>query len=148
MACQAMCPSLKVRMCCADIGMSLWMGSSQHHFFFVLCLSFLRRPFSVSDVMSDRVAAFVARAEVADADDSALQNELPRLADVFSIGQLLRTVVVRLDDDGKNKRIELTLRPSIVNRGWSPDAVQVGMVVYGAVKSVEGTAVFDFEDKQ
>jgi hypothetical protein len=94
---------------------------------------------TVSDVMSDRVAAFVARAEVADADDGALQNELPRLADVFSIGQLLRTVVVRLDDDGKNKRIELTLRPSIVNRGWSLDAVQVGMVVYGAIKSVEGT---------
>jgi hypothetical protein len=91
--------------------------------------------------MADLVSDYVSRADD-DADDdssSSAANELPRLADMFSIGQLVRSVIVRLESEGATRRIELTLRSTIVNRGWAADTVQPGMVVYGAIKSVEGT---------
>jgi hypothetical protein len=89
--------------------------------------------------MADRVSDYVARADDdADDDSAAAANELPRLADMFSVGQLVRSVIVRLESEGSTRRIELTLRPTIVNRGWAADTVQPGMVVYGAVKSIEG----------
>jgi rRNA biogenesis protein RRP5 len=98
----------------------------------------------VSDVMADRVAAFVAKADESDESDDEengdkkQEDELPRLADLFRLGQLVRCVIVRLDDDGANKRIELTLRASVVNRGLQSDSIQPGSVIYGAIKSIEG----------
>lgn len=89
--------------------------------------------------MADRVSDYVSRADDdADDDSAAAANELPCLADMFSVGQLVRSVIVRLESEGSSRRIELTLRPTIVNRGWAADTVQPGMVVYGAIKSIEG----------
>jgi hypothetical protein len=92
--------------------------------------------------MSDRVAEFVAQAET-DADNDS-SHELPRLSDMFVVGQLLRSVIVRLETEGANRRIDLTLRASVVNRGWSSESVLPGMVMYGAVKSIEGNLKTNF----
>lgn len=92
----------------------------------------------VSDVMADRVAEYVERG---DDDDDASSSELPSLASIFSRGQLVRCVIVRLDSEGAARRIELTLRASVVNRGWSAEVVQPGTVMYGAIKSIEGVSL-------
>lgn len=62
---------------------------------------------------------------------------LPR---IFHIGQLVSCVVLQLDDDKKEKgkrRIWLSLRLSLLHKGFTLDALQEGMVLTAYVKSIE-----------
>ncbi|WZY95790.1 rRNA biogenesis protein RRP5 [Brassica napus] len=66
------------------------------------------------------------------------ENEL--LRDIFSVGQLVPCFVLQLDDDKKEagkRKIWLSLRLSLLHKGFSLDSFQPGMVVTASVKSVE-----------
>ncbi|KAH0904854.1 hypothetical protein HID58_044357 [Brassica napus] len=66
------------------------------------------------------------------------ENEL--LRDIFSVGQLVPCIVLQLDDDKKEagkRKIWLSLRLSLLHKGFSLDSFQPGMVVTANVKSVE-----------
>ncbi|CAH8356759.1 unnamed protein product [Eruca vesicaria subsp. sativa] len=66
------------------------------------------------------------------------ENEL--LRDIFSVGQLVPCIVLQLDDDKKEagkRKIWLSLRLSLLHKGFSLDSFQPGMVVSANVKSVE-----------
>ncbi|XP_027934864.1 rRNA biogenesis protein RRP5 isoform X1 [Vigna unguiculata] len=62
------------------------------------------------------------------------------LSGVFNVGQLVSCVVLKLDDDNKEKgrrKIWLSLRLSLVHKNYNLDAVQEGMVLAAYVKSIE-----------
>ncbi|KAJ0242497.1 S1 domain-containing protein [Hirschfeldia incana] len=66
------------------------------------------------------------------------ENEL--LRDIFSVGQLVPCIVLQLDDDKKEagkRKIWLSLRLSLLHKGFILDSFQPGMVVSANVKSVE-----------
>ncbi|GKV41870.1 hypothetical protein SLEP1_g49347 [Rubroshorea leprosula] len=83
---------------------------------------------------------------VADAFDPVFSNEddvdkedsfLPT---IFYVGQLVACVVLNLDDDKKEsgkRKIWLSLRLSLLHKGFTLDAIQEGMVLTGYVKSIE-----------
>ncbi|TKW31046.1 hypothetical protein SEVIR_2G079200v4 [Setaria viridis] len=62
-------------------------------------------------------------------------------AEVVHVGQLVPCIVLRVDDDRKegkvNRRVWLSLRLSQLYKGLSLDALQEGMVLAAQVKSVE-----------
>ncbi|KAL6845670.1 hypothetical protein ACP4OV_024493 [Aristida adscensionis] len=62
-------------------------------------------------------------------------------AEVVHVGQLVPCVVLRVDDDKKegkvNRRVWLSLRLSLLYKGLSLDALQEGMVLAAQVKSIE-----------
>lgn len=67
----------------------------------------------------------------------AAGNVLPRL---FQAGQLVACIVLQLDDDKKEKgkgKIWLSLRLSLLHKGFTFDSVQEGMVLSSYVKSIE-----------
>ncbi|XP_027363474.1 rRNA biogenesis protein RRP5 [Abrus precatorius] len=62
------------------------------------------------------------------------------LSGVFCVGQLVSCVVLRLDDDKKEKgsrKIWLSLRLSLLHKNYNLDVVQEGMVLAAYVKSIE-----------
>ncbi|CAH2053972.1 unnamed protein product [Thlaspi arvense] len=66
------------------------------------------------------------------------ENEL--LRDIFSVGQLVPCIVLQVDDDKKEagkRKVWLSLRLSLLHKGFSLDSFQPGMVVSANVKSVE-----------
>ncbi|CAN6171331.1 unnamed protein product [Urochloa humidicola] len=81
-----------------------------------------------------------------DVCDIALQqnrkdSENSICAEVVHVGQLVPCIVLRVDDDKKegkvNRRVWLSLRLSQLYKGLSLDALQEGMVLTAQVKSVE-----------
>ncbi|KAM0896444.1 hypothetical protein ACQ4PT_023189 [Festuca glaucescens] len=68
-------------------------------------------------------------------------NEDSLCAEVVHVGQQVPCMVLRVDDDKKegkvNKRVWLSLRLSRIYKGLSLDAIQEGMVLTAQVKSVE-----------
>ncbi|KAK7354984.1 hypothetical protein VNO80_14229 [Phaseolus coccineus] len=62
------------------------------------------------------------------------------LTGVFNVGQLVSCVVLRLDDDSKERgrrKIWLSLRLSLLHENYNLDVVQEGMVLAAYVKSIE-----------
>ncbi|KAE9590105.1 putative ribosomal protein S1 [Lupinus albus] len=62
------------------------------------------------------------------------------LSTVFSVGQLVSCVVLKLDDDKREKgtrKIWLSLRLSLLHKNFNLDVVQAGMVLAAYVKSIE-----------
>ncbi|KAK7278792.1 hypothetical protein RJT34_23828 [Clitoria ternatea] len=62
------------------------------------------------------------------------------LSSVFCVGQLVSCVVLRLDDDKKEKgtrKIWLSLRLSLLHKNYNLDVIQEGMVLTAYVKSIE-----------
>lgn len=66
-------------------------------------------------------------------------SSLPKLDDMFKVGQLLRTVVVHVTKKGPGTKraLEVSIRPSLVNRGLTKAHLRSGMMLSGSVKSVE-----------
>ena len=67
--------------------------------------------------------------------DNILQhNENSICAEVVHVGQLVPCIVMRVDDDKKegkvNRRVWLSLRLSQLYKGLSLDALQEGMVIF------------------
>jgi rRNA biogenesis protein RRP5 len=108
-----------------------------------------------SDVMSDLVDAYINGAEESDEENSASSN-LPKLADLFKPGQLIRTVVISLEKKNNHKRIELSMRSSLFNKplqGISKKQLK-GLQIHGAVQSVQdhgcivSLGIRDSDDKE
>ncbi|XP_028788021.1 rRNA biogenesis protein RRP5-like, partial [Neltuma alba] len=62
------------------------------------------------------------------------------LSSLFYVGQLVSCVVLRLDEDNKDKgkrKIWLSLRLSMLHKNFNLDVVQEGMVLAAYVKSIE-----------
>ncbi|WJX11337.1 hypothetical protein P8452_01962 [Trifolium repens] len=62
------------------------------------------------------------------------------LSNVFSVGQLVSCIVLKLDDDKKEKghrKVWLSLRLSLLHKNFNLDVVQEGMVLAAYVKSIE-----------
>ncbi|MBA0615649.1 hypothetical protein Godav_015770 [Gossypium davidsonii] len=67
-------------------------------------------------------------------------NEGDFLKNIFYPGQLVSCIVLQLDDDKKEtgkRKIWLSLRLSLLHKGFTLDAVQEGMVLTGYVISIE-----------
>ncbi|KAF8085254.1 hypothetical protein N665_0674s0019 [Sinapis alba] len=83
----------------------------------------------------------VRASEALDFIDSVTEDdETELLRDIFSVGQLVPCIVLQLDDDKKEagkRKIWLSLRLSLLHKGFSLDSFQLGMVVTANVKSVE-----------
>ncbi|KFK38561.1 hypothetical protein AALP_AA3G129700 [Arabis alpina] len=83
----------------------------------------------------------VRASEASDFEDIGIEddeNEL--LGDIFSVGQLVPCIVLQVDDDKKEagkRKIWLSLRLSLLHKGFSLDSFQLGMVFTANVKSVE-----------
>ncbi|XP_031396337.1 rRNA biogenesis protein RRP5 isoform X3 [Punica granatum] len=80
----------------------------------------------------------------ADALDPALDDNVEGtenvLSSLFSVGQLVSSVVSQVDDDKKEKgkrKIWLSLRLSSLHKGFTLEAIQEGMVLSACVKSIE-----------
>jgi len=86
----------------------------------------------VSDGLSKVVDAYVDQAD-SDSDDDAL----PSLEKMFRVGQLVRVVVIDLQRGKGGRRVELSMRCSLVNKGLTLANFEKGVRVYGAVKSKE-----------
>ncbi|KAF0907052.1 hypothetical protein E2562_014658 [Oryza meyeriana var. granulata] len=86
---------------------------------------------------------FVRSEEVRDIalQETHMDSEGSICAEVVRVGQLVPCVVLRVDDDNKegkvNRRVWLSLRLSRIYKGLSLDAIQDGMVLTTQVKSVE-----------
>ena len=89
----------------------------------------------VSDGMAELVDAYLKKED----DEAAAEDDdsLPELSALFQPGHVVRCAVVGLDQSPKGHRIELSMRPSLINKGLSVEKLHVGMGVYGAVRSVE-----------
>lgn len=73
------------------------------------------------------------KSEITDMESNILPSR-------FHVGQLVSCIVLRLDDDKKEKgkpKIWLSLRLSLLHKGFTLDAVQEGMVLTAYVKSIE-----------
>lgn len=86
---------------------------------------------------------FVRKDEVSDLalHGNHKDTESSICAEVVHVGQLVPCVVLRVDDDKKegkvNKRVWLSLRLALIYKGLSLDGIQDGMVLTAQVKSVE-----------
>ena len=88
------------------------------------------------DQISDELNAVIEAA--LDDDDT----EAPALSDFLHLGQTVRCVVAATSsvmggDKKMHKHVSLSLKPSMVNLALSAAAVHPGMVLYGAISSVE-----------
>lgn len=64
-------------------------------------------------------------------------ESLPALDDLYSVGQLVTAVVVALAPAGKRQKIELSLRPSLLNAGLKLETVLPNMWLPTAVSDVQ-----------
>ncbi|XP_057422928.1 rRNA biogenesis protein RRP5 [Lotus japonicus] len=74
-----------------------------------------------------------------DALDPIFNNKI-EVGEVFCVGQLVSCVVLRLDEDKKDKgsrKIWLSLRLSLLHKNFNLDVVQEGMILAAYVKSIE-----------
>ncbi|CAL9220483.1 unnamed protein product [Arabidopsis halleri] len=83
----------------------------------------------------------VRASEASDFTDLGIEDEESELlGDIFSVGQLVPCIVLQLDEDKKEagkRKIWLSLRLSLLHKGFSFDSFQLGMVFSANVKSVE-----------
>ncbi|CAG8761564.1 14799_t:CDS:2, partial [Racocetra fulgida] len=93
----------------------------------------------ISEQLSKKAADI---ANMNDGDDEDDENQLPELSKLFKVGQWVRCVITRLvnnDDQIKNKQIELSLDPKLVNCDIVRTDISKDMVViedHGYVLSI------------
>ncbi|BFZ55342.1 rRNA bioproteinsis protein rrp5 [Savitreella phatthalungensis] len=92
--------------------------------------------------VSDELAKLVEGVDDSDNDDDMDLPDLPKLTTLFAPGQYLRTSVIASTpqqgkDASKKNRIDLTLKPSVVNAGHDRRTVQKNALVQVSVRSVE-----------
>ncbi|CAM9431765.1 unnamed protein product [Chrysoparadoxa australica] len=91
----------------------------------------VRRPDS-----SDLEHAKAAR-DGMDVDDEEVRSEDAPLSDIFPVGHVVRCVVLGLQRSDGAKRIDLSLRASLINKGQGMELLREGMHIWGAVSSIE-----------
>ncbi|OZJ06201.1 hypothetical protein BZG36_00854, partial [Bifiguratus adelaidae] len=106
--------------------------------------------------ISDKISKLVEKAAAADEDedmededqDMDSETALPDLKALFHVGQWVRCIILELDDGKKGggamdkeqkskKRIELSLKPNLVNNGVAAKDLIPGMTLSATVVSVE-----------
>lgn len=65
------------------------------------------------------------------------QGEVPDLTQLYTIGQMVRVVVIKLDNSGPSTRVELSTRPELLNAKLNQKSVTVGTVLDVTVDTVE-----------
>ncbi|KAI8090037.1 uncharacterized protein BX664DRAFT_281445 [Halteromyces radiatus] len=83
----------------------------------------------VSDILTNLVEI------AAEAEDEEV--ELPETKDIFYIGQWVQCAVIAAEEVNGRKRIELSLKPSIVNGSIVKVDVTSGLIIGASVESVE-----------
>ncbi|KAJ3286606.1 hypothetical protein HK104_008958, partial [Borealophlyctis nickersoniae] len=97
---------------------------------------------SITEI-SDHITAQVEKAAADDDDDDEDDNDssIPDLRTLFRIGQPVPCVVIAVEDKtegkGTKRRIDLSLKPDLVNAGLSRAAMFEGMTLTAAVVSQE-----------
>ncbi|OUM67352.1 hypothetical protein PIROE2DRAFT_40141, partial [Piromyces sp. E2] len=71
------------------------------------------------------------------ANDDADEDELPELNSLFTVGQLVACAISELSDAGNKKKINLSIKPSIVNSSLVAKDVSSGMMLNAEVVSKE-----------
>jgi rRNA biogenesis protein RRP5 len=89
----------------------------------------------ISDNLTKMVEAELA-SNKSDNDDD--ESSLPKLSDLLYLGQYVRCVIIKLDESqSTNKRIFLSMRESVLNRGLSLRTINAGQIMSGSITSVE-----------
>jgi rRNA biogenesis protein RRP5 len=102
----------------------------------------------ISDVMAERVDTYIANNEEIENDESnediqskqdKKSDDLPELKSMFTVGQFVRCVIIKLEiqEANQKKRIDLSMRPSLLNANLTSAEFPVGSLAFGCVKSVE-----------
>ena len=94
----------------------------------------------ISETMSTLIEQAVGNDDESENEDD--ESELPELNELFAVGQVVVCRIVALtqsasQEDMKKKRIELSLRPDLVNAGLSKADVVKGMILPAAICSSE-----------
>ncbi|KAG0367667.1 rRNA biogenesis protein rrp5 [Mortierella sp. AD032] len=98
--------------------------------------------------LPNNLTGFVDISELSDELLQAAGDSLPDLAEQYFVGQWVQCVIIGLQygasggaaasgTDKQRRKIQLSLKPFIVNAGVKPIDIAVGTFVSGAVKSVE-----------
>ncbi|KAG1141218.1 hypothetical protein G6F37_005560 [Rhizopus arrhizus] len=87
----------------------------------------------VSDALSDIIQ------RIADEDDEEEESKMPKLNDLFHVGQWIRCKIINLPavEQKSKKPIELSLKPNTVNEDMVKVDVTPGVTLGASVKSVE-----------
>ncbi|CAG8560739.1 2094_t:CDS:10 [Cetraspora pellucida] len=91
----------------------------------------------ISEQLSKKAADI---ANMNDGDDDDDEDQLLELSKLFKVGQWVRCVITRLgnnDDQIKNKQIELSLDPKLVNCDIVRTDISKGMILSASVESIE-----------
>ncbi|KAI9905452.1 hypothetical protein PsorP6_013429 [Peronosclerospora sorghi] len=103
--------------------------------------------------LPNKLHGVVARAECSDEFYHALQaattttnpsrddDQLPPLATLFPVGQLLPCIVLHTSKTDKHKVIHLSLRLSLIHAALSPSSLHKGTCLYATVSSLEDHGV-------
>jgi len=67
----------------------------------------------------------------------SVENVVTDLSQLFYIGQIVRCVVKNIEREQKSKRIELSMLPSLLNKGITIDNLADGSILFGCIKSIE-----------
>ena len=86
----------------------------------------------VNDVISDLVDKFV----MSETDNNDInEDDIPSLSELYHIGQYIKVVIVKLDRNKKGNRIELSSRPSLLNKGIEYDLLEINQLVTVSIKN-------------
>lgn len=95
---------------------------------------------SISEQLSKKAADIADMNYNDDDDEEDDEDQLPELSKLFKVGQWVRCVITRLennDDKIKNKQIELNLIPKLVNCDIVSTDISKGMILSASVESKE-----------
>lgn len=84
--------------------------------------------------LQNNLVGVVERSQISDEVEDAIPSEILR------VGAAVRCVVVKLNNErkgGTGKRLELSLKASLVNKGLSHENVTPASVLWGSVRSIE-----------
>ncbi|KAG9416819.1 hypothetical protein AC1031_001209 [Aphanomyces cochlioides] len=90
--------------------------------------------------LPNKLNGVVLRNETSDELHNA-KNDSANLQDIFYVGQYVACVVLKVFKDDKGKRIELSLRTSLLNANQSVKHIVKGTSLYASVVSVEDHGV-------
>ncbi|RQM29029.1 hypothetical protein B5M09_003214 [Aphanomyces astaci] len=90
--------------------------------------------------LPNKLNGVVARKETSD-EASSSSSSTSTLTDLFHIGQYVACVVLKCSKEDRGKRIELSLRTSLVNANQSVKHIVKGASIYASVVSVEDHGV-------
>jgi rRNA biogenesis protein RRP5 len=89
----------------------------------------------ISDTYLKRLEKEIVRQQTGVDDDST--PPIAGLSDFFYVGQYVRCMIIRLDEATDGKRIELSMRETLLNRRSPLSTLRPGQIVSGSIASSE-----------